>query len=151
MGLHIFFAAVWVGGGCSLIAMQAFLRSDIAGARYGIDISLKFIDDFIIIPGAMGCLATGLVFSLFTNWGFFKHAWITVKWAINIGGVLFGTFFLGPWLNSLPPISKTLGAAALSDPLYIHNKFMNQTFGPVQVATLVFAVFISVLKPWRKK
>ena len=64
--------------------------------------------------------------------------------------ILFGTFFLGPWLNSMAPISAELGLEALSDPAYVYNKAMNSWLGPIQVATLIFAAFISVLKPWKK-
>ncbi len=86
--------------------------------------SSKFIDDFIIIPGAMGCLLTGLIYSVFTNWGWFKYNWIIVKWCINIYGVIFGTFWLGPWLNSLLSISKTEGMLGFSNMTYLHNQEM---------------------------
>ena len=136
--------------GFCLVLMQMGLKADRGGTLHGIDVSMKFIDDFIIIPGAFGSLITGLIYALFTNWGFFKYRWITVKWIINVGGILFGTFYLGPWLNSMPLISAKLGLEALSDPAYLYNKTMNSWFGPVQVATLIFAAFISVLKPWKK-
>lgn len=57
---------------------------------YGINLSMKFVDDWIIIPGAMGSLLTGVLYTVFTRWGWFKHRWITVKWAITIFGILFG-------------------------------------------------------------
>ena len=150
-GFHLFFVCIWVGGGVTLILMQLCLKATEGGMLHGLDTAMKFVDDFIIIPGAFGCLITGLLFALFTNWGFFKHRWITVKWIVNIGGIIFGTFWLGPWLNSLPPISGNLGLAALSDPVYVHGKMMNSWWGPVQVLTLIAAAFISVLKPWKKK
>ena len=50
---------------------------------YGINLSMKLIDDFVIIPGGVGSLLTGLLYSIFTNWGWFKHKWVTTKWAIN--------------------------------------------------------------------
>ena len=37
---------------------------------------LKFLDDYMVIVGANGCLFTGLVYSIFTNFGFvypFSH------------------------------------------------------------------------------
>jgi hypothetical protein len=149
-GFHIAFACLWVGAGVSLLLMQMGMSATDGKTLYGIDLSKKFIDDFIIIPGAFGSLITGLLYSLFTNWGFFKHRWVTVKWIINVGGIVFGTFWLGPWLNSMPPISGALGLEALSDPTYVHCKTMNTWWGPLQVLTLIFAVFVSVLKPWRK-
>lgn len=150
-GIHIVFAGAWVGAGFSLLLMQGFLHAMDGKMLYGIDVSMKFVDDFIIIPGAFGSFLSGLAYSLFTPWGFFKHRWITVKWIINVGGILFGTFWLGPWLNGMPPISAELGMSALQDPAYIHNKTMGLSFGLVQVGSLVLALFLSTLKPWKKK
>ena len=150
-GFHIFFACAWIGAGVCLALMNIGLSATDGKELYGINRSMKFIDDFVIIPAAMGSLITGLLFAIFTHWGFFKHNWITVKWVINIGGIIFGTFWLGPWLNACLPISESLGLEALSDPMYLHNKTMNMWFGLAQVLTLIFAAFISVLKPWRKK
>lgn len=150
-GFHIFFGCLWAGAAVCLVLTQAGISATDGKMLYGIDVTRKFIDDFIIIPGAIGSLATGLIYSIFTNWGFFKHNWITVKWIINIGGVIFGTFWLGPWLNGCPPISKELGMKALSDPTYIHNMTMNKWFGTAQALTIILAVFISVLKPWKKR
>jgi len=42
-----------------------------------------------------------VVYSIFTNWGWFKHKWITVKWCINAFGMVLGTFWLGQWVNTL--------------------------------------------------
>lgn len=39
-----------------------------------------FIDYAIVIPGAILAVATGIIYGIFTKWGFFKHRWITVKW-----------------------------------------------------------------------
>jgi hypothetical protein len=148
---HVFFSCCWVGAAVCLTTAMFFTNATDGMQLYGIHIALKFIDDFIIIPGAMGCLLTSLIYSLFTNWGWFKHRWITVKWIINVGGVIFGTFWLGPWLNSLPSIAKLEGLNALANQTYVHNQNMLYVWGTLQAATLVFAVFISVLKPWKKK
>jgi len=145
---HLLFACLWVGGALSVFFIQAVLRAQ--GAElYGMDLAAKLADDLVIIPGALGCLLTGLAYSLFTPWGFFRHRWVAVKWGITVFGVLFGTFFLGPWLNSLAPVSKELGFAALGDYGYMRARDLNMVWGGVQTATLIFAVFISVLKPWR--
>ena len=150
-GTHILFAGLWIGGGITLLAMQLGLDATGGGELFGINRAMKFVDDFIIIPGAFGSLLTGLIYAIFTNWGFFKHNWITIKWIINTGGILFGTFFLGPWVNSLVPMAERMGIEALAEPQYIHNSSMNLWFGLLQVSTLIFALFISILKPWSKK
>ena len=148
--VHVFFACLWVGGAITITLMNFFINASDGMQLYGINLSMKFVDDFIIIPGAVGSLLTGLIYSLFTNWGWFKHNWIIVKWVINMTGVIFGTFWLGPWLNSLPPMAKDQGLQALTNKTYIYNQDMLYCWGTFQAATIIFALFISVLKPWKK-
>lgn len=150
-GIHILCACMWVGSAMILSLMNPFLKATDGMQLYGIDIAMKFIDDFIIIPGANGALLTGLVYSIFTGWGWLKHRWIIAKWCITLFGVIFGTFWLGPWVNGLVPISKAHGLNALIDPNYLHSRNMVLYWGTFQLLTLIFALFISVLKPWKKK
>lgn len=151
VSFHILFSCIWIGAGICLVFMQYALHPSDGIGLYGIDSSMKFIDDYIIIPGALGCLLTGFLISLLTPWGFFRYRWVTVKWIITFAGIIFGTFWLGPWLNSLPPISFKEGIDALSNTEYIHAREMNSFYAPFQVLTLIFAVFISVFKPWGKR
>jgi len=146
---HIFFGCTWAACGLSLTLMGVFLTASEGMQLYGMDMSKKFIDDILVAPAATGCLLTGVIYSLFTGWGWFKHRWITVKWCINIFGVVFGSFWLGQWLNSLPPISQMEGMGALSNPTYLYARTMNLWGGAFQNLTVIFAVFISVFKPWR--
>jgi hypothetical protein len=148
---HVFFAGIWLGGAMSLVVKQFLITPTNGGELYGIITTLKFIDDFIIIPGAFGSIVTALIYSMWTNWGWFKQRWIIVKWCINIFGIVFGTFFLGPWLNRLPLISIGKGLDALSDPVFLHNMKMLHIWGTFQGMTIVFAFFVSVLKPWKRK
>jgi hypothetical protein len=105
----------------------------------------------IVIPGAFGCLITGLVFSIFSNWGFFKHNWIIFKWIITVSAILFGTFFLGPWETAMMEISGVLGMESLKDPAYLYSQKMNLIWGGLQTSLLMVTVFISIFKPWKKR
>jgi hypothetical protein len=147
---HVLFSSLWVGGAISLVLMGFLLGASTGAELYGISMAKKFVDDFIVIPGAFGCLITGVLYSTGTDWGWFKHRWITVKWIINAYGVVFGTIWLGPWLNSLPDIAHANGIAALGDPVYVNNASMLNLWGTFQATTIVAALMISVLRPWQK-
>ena len=60
---------------------------------------------FVIVPLSLASLLTGLVQSLGTNWGLFRHYWVLVKFLIAV----FATFVL---LIHTQPISLLAGAAA---------------------------------------
>jgi hypothetical protein len=129
-----------------------FLKSGIddGAILYGINQSIHHVDmAVVVIPGAIGCLLTGLAYSTLSNWGFIKQRWIAVKWVITVSAILFGTFFLGPWETAMMNISGDLGLAALEDQAYLYNQRMNLWFGSLQVTILFFTVWISVFKPWR--
>ncbi|MDL2260431.1 hypothetical protein LJB99_06130 [Deltaproteobacteria bacterium OttesenSCG-928-K17] len=150
--VHLILAGMWIGGALGLTLMIACLGPAASGGElYGYDLAMKFIDDALIIPGAMGCLLSGLLISLFTPWGFFKHRWVAVKWILTVGCILFGTFYLGPQVNGRPPISEALGLAALNDAAYNAAHSRNFFGGLAQFGAIVFMTAISVIKPWRKK
>jgi uncharacterized membrane protein len=142
---HILFGCTWAACGLCLTLMSLFIKPTEGLQLYGVDMSRKFIDDIFVAPAATGCLLTGVIYSLFTNWGWFKHRWIMVKWCISIFGVVFGTFWLGQWLNLLPPISQTEGMAALSNSTYLHARTMNLWGGAFQNLTMILAVFMNPL------
>ncbi len=148
-GFHLLFASLWVGGAVTLVTKQFFVTAGNDGELFGILSMMHYVDLFIIIPGAMGVLITGILYSAWTNWGWFRHRWIAVKWAICLYGVIFGTYPLGPWLDGLVEIARLQGIDALADPRYRHNIRMLWIFGTFQAATLVAAVYISSIKPWR--
>ena len=147
---HIYAACVWIG--CATVLSIVMLKIDPkSGAElYGVLSTLDFIDLYILVPGAMGILVSGLVYSVWTNWGWFKHKWIMVKWIICLSGIVFGTFWLGPWLSEMVEISQKLGLEALADDTYIKNQQSFMILGTFQALTIIFAAVISTLKPWRK-
>lgn len=148
--IHLVSVCLWVGGGLALTLLTNVLSARSGGELLGATSGMKLIDDLIIVPGALGCLFTGIVYAVWTKWGWFKHRWVIIKWVVTVTGILFGTFALGPWINTLPPLAEAHGLDALSMPEWEHAMISNRIGGAVQVATLLFAVFISVLKPWKK-
>jgi uncharacterized membrane protein len=149
---HILTASLWVGGAVALNLVNILLPGGESGGEIlGHNTAGKLIDDMVIIPGAIGCILTGLLYSLFSNWGFFKHRWLLLKWILTVSCVLFGTFFLGPRINGLPPISHDLGLAALSDPVYLSSVKSLLVGGLIQLAVLIFMLYLSVFKPKKSK
>jgi hypothetical protein len=122
------------------------------GVLFGINQSIHHVDMMVVvIPGAFGCLITGLIYSIFSNWGFFTHNWLICKWVVTVIAIIFGTFWLGPWETNMMEISGRLGISALTNQAYLYNQKMNLIFGGLQCVLLMCTIFISVLKPWKKK
>ena len=152
-GFHLIAVSCWVGGAVAL-TMLYFIKNGVVdgGVLYGINQSIHHVDmSVIVIPCAFGCLLTGLLYSLLSNWGFFKHTWLIFKWIVTVVAILFGTFFLGPWETTMMGISGKLGMLSLSDSSYLYNEKMHIIFGTVQTLVLIITVFISVFKPWKSR
>jgi len=142
--LHIYFAAIWVG---SAIAMWSFLLIiNSNNISKNLEVAL-FIDEFVLIPSVFLCLITGILFSIFTKWGFFKHRWIIVKYIGNLAPPIMGIVFHGAQFHKLVEMANELGFTALSN-----NEFKNllNIFLIVCVLNgliLLFMYIISVIKP----
>ena len=150
-GFHLIAVSCWVGGGVALILLY-FLKNGVTDGSelYGINKSIHHVDmAVVVIPGAIGCLVTGLIYSSFSKWGFFKHGWMIFKWIVTVIAILFGTFFLGPWETAMMEISKKLGISSLVNPEYLYNEKMNLIFGTIQILVLMVTIFISLFKPWK--
>lgn len=149
--LHILFAFCWIVGALTLCLLVFITYPESGDELYMRSRILQIVDDYFIIYGAVGAFITGLVYSIWTNWGFFKHTWITVKWVMTILQMLFGTFVLGPCVNNNVIIADQLRDAALTDPVFLENIRMTQLWGSIQTALLLVVIVISVQKPWKKK
>lgn len=148
--LHLLAVAAWVGGQMCLILLSA-MRPTMADAadQYAIVLATEAIDEIIIVGGAIGTLVTGLIYSLFTNWGFFRHRWLAVKWVLTVSLILFGIFFLGPWAAEMADIALLRRAAAFTDPDFLAAERYSTIFGNIQFCLAIFLVIISVKKPWK--
>jgi hypothetical protein len=55
------------------LALLYFLKDKVndGGVLYGINQSIHHVDmHIVVIPGAFGCLLTGLIYGIFSNWRF---------------------------------------------------------------------------------
>lgn len=152
LGFHIFFNCAWIGTAMSMVLLMFIKGTPSNGDElYAVSAAIKLMDDFIIIPAALGSLVTGLLFCWLTNWGFTKFYWIILKWVTTIVLIVFGTFWLGPWTNGIAAMSDKMRLMALQDPVYLHFREMSLIFGTSQLVVLLVLIFITALKPWGRR
>lgn len=147
--VHLFFVALWVGGCISAVLISFMPSMAQTNTILGIYLALEFIDYFVIIPGSSGCLITGIIYGLWTKWGFFKFKWVSVKWGLMVIQMIIGGAFLGQWVGSNVNALQTLGPTALNDQKFIMNQNLIQVLGIVQSVLLIILIGISIFKPWK--
>lgn len=148
---HIFFATAWIIGAAGMLLISIMAKPQTGDELYMSARILQILDDYFVIGGACGSLLTGIIYSVFTNWGFTKHRWIEVKWIFTIIQMIFGTFVLGPYVNNNVEIADKLRDAALTDFQFISNANGTLFWGSIQVVVLLMYIVISVQKPWKRK
>jgi hypothetical protein len=107
-----------------------------------------FIDFKILTPAATCTLITGLIYSIFTKWGFFKHGWLIYKWLVTLVIVITGTVYLGPWTEVMVDIADSLRLGALENHDFQSKWNISLWAGFINGTLLLIAVFFSIFKPW---
>lgn len=109
------------------------------------------VSDHIVRSGAQGTILIGLIYGIGTNWGFFKHKWIAVKWLIFIAQTFIGILVVDKLMVANMALLETEGATALNNPVFINNHSLRNEVVIVQIVLTIILICISVFKPWRKK
>lgn len=147
---HLIFAMMWVVG------VMAMTTINLIEAKSGDELYMsllisRFIDDVLVIPGATLTVITAIIYGVSSNWGFFKHRWITVKWIASVVVIIVGTFYFSPKLDRCLEIADQTRDAALSNTELISNSQISLYGSFVQAGILIILIVISVFKPWKKK
>ncbi len=82
---HIAFSVGWIGAVAAFFALSiAGMTSHSAEVVHGAYLSMNLISIYIIVPLSLAALATGLIQSIGTPWGLFRHYWVVVKFFLTI-------------------------------------------------------------------
>jgi hypothetical protein len=140
---HITFSVGWLGAVAGFHALSiAGLNSEneqIIRAAY---LSMDLISWYVILPAALGAFITGIIQSLATQWGLFKHWWIAVKFILTLGA----TALL---LLHMKPISLMADIAMVGN-VSDYRGLQVQLIADASLALIVLFITtaISVYQPW---
>ena len=82
---HITLAVGWIGAVTGYIALDvAAATSQDAQTLRATYLAMEVIAWYVIVPLALASLLTGLVISLGTNWGLFRHYWVLISLLLTV-------------------------------------------------------------------
>src|SRR5918994_2785669 len=85
LAAHITLAVGWIGAVAGYIALDvAVATSQDAQTVRAAYLAMELIVWYVIVPLALASLLTGLVMSLGTNWGLFRHYWVLISLLLTI-------------------------------------------------------------------
>lgn len=152
LSAHIIFAALWTGTVlCMLLLSWSNRKSDNPDILYALHSAVNLLDDYVVIPAAIGSVVTATFLCWFTNYGFAKFWWIISKWFLSISLIVFGTFWLYPWSNTAEEIAKNQGLSAWTNRVYILDTQAVLIGALAQTVLLIIIIGISVIKPWGRR
>src|SRR5262249_12804116 len=141
---HVTSSVSWLGTVATFLVLSiAGLTSQDAEIVRSVYLAMNLIGQFMIVPLAFASLLTGLVVSLGTQWGLFRHYWVLVKFVITI----FATILL---LMHMQPVR--LLANIVREPTFSSvdvSRLQIQVLGDSGAALLALLVNVtlSVYKP----
>lgn len=144
--VHVVVSVGWLGAVAGFIALAVVgLTSQDAALVRAADLMMAVTGWAVIVPLCLAALLTGLLSSLGTTWGLFRHYWVLTKLLMNV----FATVILLIYMQSLTYIAgvaaQTSGASSgdlsrLRDPSSVVHAAST-------VVLLVVATTLSVYKP----
>ena len=82
---HVTSSVGWLGAVAGFLALAvAGLTSQDAQTVRSAYLAMELTTWFVIVPLSFASLLTGLIQSLGTTWGLFRHYWVLVKFMLNI-------------------------------------------------------------------
>jgi len=151
---HIVSSVGWLGAVAVTLALSVVgLTSQDGQVVRGVYLTLEQTGWTVLIPLALASLLTGLIQSLGTKWGLFRHYWIIVKLSINI----FALIILLLYTQTLSALADVAAHPTTSDFSALRSP-SPALHGGLGMLLLLVAAGLSVYKPrgmtaygWRKQ
>lgn len=152
---HVTVSVAFIGAVASFLALALTgLRSNDAEMARTVYVSMEIVTSLVILPLCFAALMTGVVQSLTTPWGLFRHYWVMVKLLLTVASTAVLIVHMRP-------------IALMADAAMIRNVLGPELSGArlqlVVAATLALlvalgAVILSIFRPrglsrygWRKQ
>jgi uncharacterized protein with FMN-binding domain len=113
-----------------------------------LDFSIFKLFTYTVNYGFFALITTSVVYALFTQWGFFRYYWITVKWVVLGGLFVLSWFWLGPSINGMASLSDAGFHTTVSQTGYLRFVDRSLFFTIVEFSAVIFILFLSTIRPW---
>ncbi|HZA39928.1 MAG TPA: DUF2269 domain-containing protein [Actinomycetota bacterium] len=90
LAAHLILSVGWIGAVAAYVALDVttVTSQDVQTLRSAY-VGMERIAQSVIVPLAIASLLTGIVMSLGTRWGLFRHYWVVISFALTSIAVLF--------------------------------------------------------------
>ena len=151
--VHVVASVGWLGAVATSLAVSLIgMTSDDLSSVRAAYLVLEDVGWYVLVPMSLASLGTGLVSSLGTTWGLFRHYWVVAKLVINLIATAVLIMYMGT-LASLADLAS--GTAADLDTVRSGSPVLHATGA---LGLLVLATVLAMYKPrgltrhgWRRQ
>jgi hypothetical protein len=144
---HVTSSVGWLGAVAAFLILGiAGLTSERAETLRGAYVAMNLIGLVAIVPLSLAALLTGLIQSLGTHWGLFKHYWVLTKFALTIVAT---TLLLLHQFTAVGGAAERVSAASAGTLPDVGGLGTQLVFDAgAAVVVLLVTTTLSVYKPW---
>lgn len=145
--VHIIVSVGWVGAAAAFLLLSlSALASDGATSR-GAYLAMDVVGSGALLPLSVAALTSGIVQSLGTKWGLFKHYWVLVKLVLTVFAT--AALFLHQFTAVAEAARLASDAVASSHGLALRELGLQlRADAGLALLVLVTITVIAVYKPW---
>lgn len=144
---HITCSVGWLGAVAGFLVLSiAGLTSRDAEVVRGSYLSMNLTGLYMIVPLSLAALTTGLIQSLGTEWGLFRHYWVLTKLTLTVGAT--GLLMLHQF-KAVETAARRVSALApgtLPELGGLGTELLSKA--ALALLTLLVTTTLSVFKPW---
>ena len=141
---HVTSSVGWLGAvGAFLVLAIAGLSSDDSQLVRAAYLTMELTGWFVIVPLSLASLLTGLVQSLGTTWGLFRHYWVVAKLFISV----LATVILLVHMQPIGHMADVVRAATLARGEMAGVRIQLIADAGAAIVVLLIATGLSVYKP----
>ena len=139
--VHVTLSVGWIGTVVAYLALGTAARSSDSEATVrSMWTAMELIGWYVIVPIAVGSLATGVLMALGTSWGLFRHYWVIIS-------LLLTTLSTAVLLLHMPDVSTAAAAAQRAEGAALRALGGDLFHPAVGLVVLVVVQVLNVYKP----
>jgi hypothetical protein len=141
--LHIFSTSIWLGSVVCILGLAAICFFQLNERDFLIIAPLvPQLYKTIVMPVALFTVIQGIIYGLFSNWGFFKYKWLLFKWIfVLLIALCTGLGGIGQMFAVLAKVETSHFVGGLADGGLV------LLFISLQVLFMLIMIVLSVIKP----
>lgn len=145
LATHVVFSVGWFGSVMPYLALAVtgLTSHDVQMVRAAY-LSMNLIGWYVIVPLSLAALLGGLVQSFGTQWGLFRHWWVSGKFALTT----VATVILILHMQAVGRMARVAAETTLAGTDFMAQRIQLIVHPAVGLLVLLAAVMLSIFKPW---